>query len=298
MEMKGRTPTVRIMLVDDEPRIHEMIESVFKDSEMSVAFESCYDPLSFLESINEEQAPPDLVLLDVHFENAGLSGVDILPFIREKHPYLPVVLLTGMEGEEIAAAQDFECTYFIPKPVNPDHLVRMVSFYLGKARKSGERIEKLNQDLDEHRALLDLLEEELASVERRSDPGSGTVSTRESKAFERIVEVLFSILKTCEAAQSFSMDLKKVFQSDFKLFKRVVGAVTELDSEDASKPGSNIHKYYGVEHIYSCRVSKKGRLFFYVSPKTRKRKLLRFDPEHDTKGMDKWLKANLRSYES
>ncbi|MBU0996285.1 MAG: response regulator [Proteobacteria bacterium] len=289
---------VFILLVDDEPRIHEMIGGIFNQSDRIARFDSYYDPLSFLESLNQMEMAPDMVLLDVHFENSGLTGIDILPFIREKHPYLPIVLLTGMEGKEIEDAQDFECTYFIPKPVNPDHLLRMVFFYLGKAQKSGSRIEKLSRDLDEHKALLDVIEEELSVYEKASNDMSSIPSNRESKAFERVMEVLLSVLKTCDMASSFSQDLKKLFTSDFKLLKRVVGAVTDLDSEDMSKPGANIHKYYGVDHVFSFRVSKKARLFFYLSPKTRKRKLLRFDPEHDTKGMDKWLKANARTYET
>ena len=57
--------------------------------------QSFYDPVSFLEFLKSARESPDLVLLDVHFENAGLSGIDILPFIREDQPYLPVILLTG-----------------------------------------------------------------------------------------------------------------------------------------------------------------------------------------------------------
>ncbi len=297
MENKMDDQGVCIVLVDDESRIHEMIKEIFEASDLVKTFNSFYDPISFLEFLKQNKEKPDLILLDVHFENSGLSGIDILPFIKEEDPYLPVVLLTGMEGEEIEDAQDFECTYFIPKPISPEHLIRMVKFYLGKGRKSGKRMEKLSRDLDEQKELLDLLEEELSNKENSSQTIISEPSGKETKVYDRLIDLLFMVLKNCDMMPSFSDDLKKLYSSDFKLLKKVIENVTQLDSTDLSSPGSNIHKYYGVDSVYSFRVSKKVRLFFYLSQKTGRRKLLRVDPEHDTKRMDKWLKGNSKSYE-
>lgn len=297
MENGKKDPGIYIVLVDDETRIHEMIKEIFQASDNVEIFESYFDPASFLEQLKTGERKPDMVLLDVHFENSGLTGIDILPFIKEEDPYLPVVLLTGMEGEEIADAQDFECTYYIPKPISPENLERMVTFYLGKGRKSGKRIEKLSKDLDDLKTLLDLLEEELKETEKSRKDDSPDASGKEVKVYDRLFELLLSVLKNCDVMPSFSGDIKKLYNSDFKLLKRVIENITQLDSADLSSPGSNIHKYYGVENIYSYRISKKVRLFFFLSQKTRRKRLLRIDPEHDTKRMDKWLKANAKSYE-
>ena len=292
---------IHIVLVDDEPRTHDMVSEILKKAKLVERIESFYDPLSLLEYLKQEGVSPDLILLDVHFENSGLTGVDIIPFIREDYPYLPVVLLTGMEGEEIENAQDFECIYFIPKPVSPEHLVRMVLFYLGMGRKSGQRAAELSLDLAEHKELVQLLKTELAQAEISSwDKGNETHSRRETRAFQRVVEILTTVLKNCELMPSFIHDMKKLFDSDFTLLKKALDIIIRFDLTDFSSPGLNIHTHKGINNVYSLRISKKARLFFCQSPQANKKrlKLLRLDPEHDTKGIDKWLKANYDTYGS
>ena len=126
-----------IALVDDEPRIHETVAQILSDAGLMAKRHSFEEPVGFLEFLKSGRDVPDLVLLDVHFENAGLSGVDILPFIREEHPTLPVILLTGMDADAMQEAEEDEFTYYIPKPVSPDQLVRMVKFYMRKSQKTG-----------------------------------------------------------------------------------------------------------------------------------------------------------------
>ncbi len=299
MENADVLNAVHIVLVDDEPRIHDMISDILEKAELVKRIESFYDPLSFIEYLRKEDASPDLVLLDVHFENSGLSGVDIIPFIRENHPCLPIVLLTGMEGEEIESAQDYECVYFIPKPVSPEHLVRMVRFYLGMGRKSAQRTAELSRNLVEHKELVKLLKTELAQAEISSWAGGRqTNDRRETRAFQRVLEILTTVLNNCELMPSFIHDMEKLFDSDFPLLKKAVDTVIRFDLTDLTTPGLNVHKYKGVKDVYTLRITKKARLFFcQLQHSDNKRlRLIRIDPEHDTSGMDKWLKANCDTY--
>lgn len=292
-----KAEAVHIVLVDDEPRIHSMIGEVLTEAGLADPFESYDDPVAFLTALKEQDEPPDLILLDVHFENSGLTGVDILPIIREEQPYLPVVLLTGMEGEAIEDAQDFECTYYIPKPVDPTQLIRMVKFYLGTGRKAAGRLQDLARDLDEHKELLELLEKEQGEqpAEIVQDSG-GSTPGKEGKAFDRISDIMDTVLKNCELLPSIKDDLRRLYTSDFKLMKRAVDKIIQFDLTELSSPGLNIHKVKGAVNVYSLRLSKKARIFFYQSANTNKRRLLRLDPEHATKDMDKWLKANYETY--
>ncbi len=290
---------ISIVLVDDEPRMHNMVSTILAKADLTEHLESFYDPVAFMEFLKQNTAVPDMVLLDVHFENSGLSGVDILPFIRASHPYLPIVLLTGMEGEVIEEAQDYECIYYIPKPFSPEHLVRMIRFYLGMGRKSGQRTAQLSRELSKHKELVELLKKELAEIEISSwDEARHTMARGGAKACQRIMEILQTVLKNCELMPSFSSDLEKLFDVDFKLFKKAVDTIIRFDLTDFSSPGMNVHRYQCVQHVYSLRLSKKARVFFYQPGQTEKKKLLRLDPEHDTRAMEKWLKDNAETYES
>ncbi len=150
-----------ISVVDDEPRIHDVVNTTLANGNIAEKIDNFFDPTSFLESLSEGKTKPDLLILDVHFENTGLSGVDIIPFIRETHPYLPIILLTGMEGKEIEQAQNFECTYYIPKPIEPQQLIRMIRYYLGLGEKCGKRLETIQEAFSEHSQLIDILEDEI-----------------------------------------------------------------------------------------------------------------------------------------
>ncbi len=297
--MSGHTPepsSCMLALVDDEPRIHEMLDPVLAAADFVQGVQHYDDPRSFLTALTQKVTVPDLILLDVHFENSGLTGVDILPFIREELPFTPVILLTGMEGEVIEDAQDYDVTYYIPKPVDPDHLLRMIRFYLGTGHKSGQRMARLQQDLADQQDLLDMLDKELQAKDGQGHKSEPQRESKSIKIFERMIDILGSVLKNSELMDSFVQDLEKIMDSDFKLLKKTVETVIRFDLEGSSATGLNIHKVKGTQHVYTIRVSRKVRIFYYQGPQSNRRRMLRLDHEHDTKGMDKWLKANADSY--
>jgi DNA-binding response OmpR family regulator len=287
-----------ISVVDDEPRIHDVVKTTLTNANIAQQINDFFDPTSFLESLAENKTEPDLLILDVHFENTGLSGVDIIPFIRETHPYLPIILLTGMEGEVIEQAQDYECTYYIPKPIEPQQLIRMISYYLGLGEKCGKRLETIQDSFSEYDQLIDILEEEIDSSKINQSTQSKQITAKDThanKSTERILEILQSVIKRYEILPSFTKDLTNILERDFPTGKRIIDAIITID-KTTSMPGHNIHKVQGADNVYSLRLSHKIRLYFYQPEKQNYRRLLRIDTLHDTKVMDKWLKNNRHSY--
>ena len=284
--------------MDDEPRIHDVVKTTLTNANIAQQIDDFFDPTSFLESLAENKTEPDLLILDVHFENTGLSGVDIIPFIRETHPYLPIILLTGMEGEVIEQAQDYECTYYIPKPIEPQQLIRMISYYLGLGEKCGKRLETIQDSFSEYNQLIDILEEEIDSSKTNQSTQSKQITAKDTpanKSTERILEILQSVIKRYEILPSFTKDLTNILERDFPTGKRIIDAIITID-KTGSMPGHNIHKGQGADNVYSLRLSHKIRLYFYQPEKQNYRRLLRIDTLHDTKVMDKWLKNNRHSY--
>ncbi|MBI9112668.1 response regulator [Maridesulfovibrio ferrireducens] len=286
------------VLADDDPRLHEYTVSILREAGLLEKHESFYDPVSFLAFLKESEEEPDVILLDVHFEGSGLSGVDILPFIREEYPYIPVILLTGMDAEATDEAQSDVFTFFIPKPVTEDHLLRMLHFYLGKSRKSAEKISTLMDEMEEVKGYHQLLEqevEELQTEQRRLESLSKGEKS-DGKGFEKVSDILESLLTKSQPMPSFIADLEKLYSTQFKLFKKVIETLIRFDVQDSGTPGMNIHKVQGTQNVFSARLSRKVRLFYYSSAKTARKRLIRLDIYHDTKGMDKWIKNNYHSY--
>jgi DNA-binding NarL/FixJ family response regulator len=104
---------VKILVVDDHPLIREAMRTVLKqlDSGMQV-FEAgnCDDALA----LAEQESDLDLVLLDLRMP--GTSGLDGLATLRDKHPSVPVVVLSASEDRnEVMRALDLGAMGFIPK---------------------------------------------------------------------------------------------------------------------------------------------------------------------------------------
>ncbi len=290
-------PSYVIALVDDELRIHETVAAILSNAGLLNRRHSFQDPVSFLEFLKSGEDEPDLILLDVHFENAGLSGVDILPFIREDHQKLPVILLTGMDADAMQEAGDDEFTYYIPKPVSPDQLVRMIKFYMRKSQKAGTLVEQLKSEIKDSQEYQLLLENELCDLQHESPEALAVTKDKgPAKSFGKIQEILSSLLVQSEILPSMVEDLQNIYNTQFNMFKKVIETLVRFDVSDSSNPGLDIHKHKGTEHIYTARLSVKVRLYYYRSPKSAKKKLLRLDTVHDNKRMDKWLKNNYESY--
>ena len=104
---------MKILVVDDHPLIREAMRTVLKqlDAGMQV-FEAgnCDEALA----IAERESDLALVLLDLRMP--GTSGLDGLATLREKHPAVPVVVLSASEDRnEVMHALDLGAMGFIPK---------------------------------------------------------------------------------------------------------------------------------------------------------------------------------------
>lgn len=285
------TTAYAIALVDDEPRIHTMIREVLEQAGLVSRFESFYDPFSFIERIKTSRDAPELVLLDVHFANSGLSGLECIPHIRDEYPYLPIILLTGMEDADIAQAQDYELVYYIPKPVRPEQLVRMIRFYASTARKSGTRVAELRGNLEEHKRLVKELSTELAQAEINTwSHGPKEHGGEDRKTFQRILDIVLSLMHSTDLAPSFIADLENLFAKDFQLFKRTVDAIVRFDASETPPPGMRIHKFHAAADTYSLSITHKARILYHVIPGSGKKLLLRLDPEHNDRLIEKWIR--------
>lgn len=114
-------PVARVLAVDDDPMILELLTAVLTPRGYQVVTaQNGADCLMRLEA-----SAVDVVLLDV-----GMPGVDsmsALRRIREVHPALPVVMLTGNVDAAVGRATLQHGAFdYVTKPVDFDHLVRVL----------------------------------------------------------------------------------------------------------------------------------------------------------------------------
>jgi PAS domain S-box-containing protein len=112
----------RVLVVDDEYAIRMLLKAILTMEGYAVDLaEDVKSGLALLEA-----GAFDLVITDITLP--GLSGVDLLHIIREKHPRVQVILLTGMPNVETAAEAVRSGAFdYLSKPVERNDILRVVA---------------------------------------------------------------------------------------------------------------------------------------------------------------------------
>jgi len=88
--MDSTEKKARVLVVDDDTLMREVLKALLRDEGFEVAGEA-RDGQSALSMLQRSQ--PDLVCLDVNMP--GMSGLDVLKHIRSNYPDIRVVMITG-----------------------------------------------------------------------------------------------------------------------------------------------------------------------------------------------------------
>ena len=120
-----------VLIVDDEDDIRMLIAGVLRDEGYATR-----------EARNDEQAlaeiaarRPSLVILDIWLEGSVKDGMAILKLLRDDHPEVPVVMISGHGTVESAVQAIKMGAYdFIEKPFKADRLLLLVQRAIEAAR--------------------------------------------------------------------------------------------------------------------------------------------------------------------
>jgi two-component system phosphate regulon response regulator PhoB len=100
-----------ILLIEDENSLREVIEyHLTRQGYQVCSLQNANDAL-----IAMEEAPPDLVLLDLMLP--GLQGLQFLDIFRQKNPKTPVIIISARNSEDdIIRALERGADDYLPKP--------------------------------------------------------------------------------------------------------------------------------------------------------------------------------------
>ncbi|GGG24539.1 sigma-54-dependent transcriptional regulator [Chelatococcus composti] len=124
-----------ILVVDDEADIRELVAGILEDEGHRTRTAGSSDEA--LASI--EQRRPHLVFLDIWLQGSRLDGLQVLDNIKENHPELPVIMISGHGNIETAVSAIKRGAYdFIEKPFKADRLVLVAERALEASRLKRE----------------------------------------------------------------------------------------------------------------------------------------------------------------
>jgi len=158
----------KILIIEDEPAVREMISFVLKQNEYET-----------LEAEDAEQArahlsrqPPDLILMD--WMLPGMSGVELTRELKQDPTTrdIPVIMLTA-RGEEDDKVRGLECGAedYVTKPFSPRELAARIKVILRRvaphATEEAVEVGDLQLDPATHRVSVGSQEVELGPTEFR-----------------------------------------------------------------------------------------------------------------------------------
>ena len=120
-----------ILIVDDEADICELVSGLLQDEGYNTR--SARDSDTALGAIANRR--PNLVFLDIWLQGSQLDGLQLLGMVKEQHPDLPVVMISGHGNIETAVAAIKQGAYdFIEKPFKADRLILVADRALETSR--------------------------------------------------------------------------------------------------------------------------------------------------------------------
>jgi two-component system nitrogen regulation response regulator NtrX len=124
-----------ILIVDDESDIRELVAGILQDE--GYGARTARDSDDALAAIKTRR--PSLLFLDIWLQGSRLDGLQLLGAVKEEHPDLPVVMISGHGNIETAVSAIKLGAYdFIEKPFKADRLVLVANRALENLRLKRE----------------------------------------------------------------------------------------------------------------------------------------------------------------
>lgn len=154
-----------ILIIDDDIAVRTSLQLLLEQQGFTTAIADGAAPAL---AILQQQAP-DLIILDLNFsiDTSGNEGMSLLQQIRNLHPAVPVILITGWATIELAVkGMKLGANDFINKPWSNDHLLQSIRTLLNLQEKKTEKLSRKKLDslynfqhiIGEDDAMLDILE--------------------------------------------------------------------------------------------------------------------------------------------
>jgi len=138
-----------ILIVDDEADIRELVAGILQDEGHGAR--TARDSDDALAAVVARR--PNLVFLDIWLQGSRLDGLQLLDTLKQEHPELPIVMISGHGNIETAVSAIKRGAYdFIEKPFKADRLLLVAERAL-----ENSRLKREVKDLKQHGALASLL---------------------------------------------------------------------------------------------------------------------------------------------
>jgi two-component system nitrogen regulation response regulator GlnG len=127
-----------VWIVDDDRSIRWVIEKAL--SREGIAFNSFSSAQEALDALSA--GAPEVLVSDIRMP--GQSGLELLQVVKQRHPAVPVIVMTAYSDLDSAVAAFQGGAYeYLPKPFDVDQAVDLIRRALDESRREAEAVEPL-----------------------------------------------------------------------------------------------------------------------------------------------------------
>lgn len=139
--MDNKSALTKVLIIDDEPAIREVLSASLSDDGYIV--ETAADGLRGLQKIQEFQ--PDIVLLDIWMPGE-MDGLEVLNRAKSQGPQRQFIIMSGHGTIETAVkAVKLGAWDFVEKPLSMDKISILIKNILNFQSEQGEKLALLNR---------------------------------------------------------------------------------------------------------------------------------------------------------
>ena len=129
-----------VWIVDDDRSIRWVIEKAL--SREGIAFNSFSSAQEALDALSG--GAPEVLVSDIRMP--GLSGLELLQAVKQRHPAVPVIVMTAYSDLDSAVAAFQGGAYeYLPKPFDVDQAVELIRRALDESRRESEAVEPMGE---------------------------------------------------------------------------------------------------------------------------------------------------------
>jgi two-component system nitrogen regulation response regulator GlnG len=125
-----------VWIVDDDRSIRWVIEKAL--SREGIAFNSFSSAQEALDALSG--GAPEVLVSDIRMP--GLSGLELLQAVKQRHPAVPVIVMTAYSDLDSAVAAFQGGAYeYLPKPFDVDQAIDLIRRALDESRRESQAVE-------------------------------------------------------------------------------------------------------------------------------------------------------------
>ncbi|MEM7244570.1 MAG: sigma-54 dependent transcriptional regulator [Acidobacteriota bacterium] len=266
--MSTATASPRILIADDQDDVLRALRMLLKDEGFVVGTVS--SPKDALAQLAEQ--PQDLLLADLNYTRdttSGEEGLELLREVRDRHPELPVVVMTAYGNVDVAVkALQEGARDFIEKPWDNVRLVNVLraQLDLSAARRREHALSETLRDLQGRKGRLvgssPALTEILELIDRVADSDATVLITGENGVGKGVVATALHEASGRADRPLVTVDMGTLSGGliEAELFGHEAGAFTDAKGERAGRFEVADGGTLFLDEIANCPIEQQARL--------------------------------------